>query len=216
MMAIAAVKPNRRALSKQRRRQQLIDATIKCISKKGLGSLTLADVAIAASLSQGIVNLHFDSKDNLLNETLRFLAEDYDAQFMRTLELSSCDAAETLLELMRMDLKPAVCDRKKLAVWFAFWGEVKTVPTYQKICAAYNDKYNEIMRELCERIVEEGNYDDVDAQSVTDALSSLTDGFWLSCLINPKSFDRPAALRSVSSYLRAVFPDHYKTQAGLE
>jgi TetR/AcrR family transcriptional repressor of bet genes len=216
MMAIAAVKPNRRALSKQRRRQQLIDATIKCISKKGLGSLTLADVAIEAGLSQGIVNLHFDSKDNLLKETLRFLAEDYDAQFMQTLELSSCEAAETLFELMQMDLKPAVCDRKKLAVWFAFWGEVKTVPTYQKICAAYNDKYNEIVRKLCERIVEEGNYDDVDAQTVTDALSSLTDGFWLSCLINPKSFDRTAARRSVSSYLGAVFPDHYKTQAGLE
>lgn len=216
MMAIAAVKPNRRALSKQRRRQQLIDATIKCISKKGLGSLTLADVAIEASLSQGIVNLHFDSKDNLLKETLRFLAEDYDAQFMQTLELSSREAAGTLMDLMQMDLKPAVCDRKKLAVWFAFWGEVKTVPTYQKICAAYNTKYNEIIRKLCERIVEEGNYDNVDAQTVTDALSSLTDGFWLSCLINPKSFDRTAALRSVSSYLCAVFPDHYKNQAGLE
>ena len=211
-MAIAAENPSRRALSKERRRQQLIDATIKSISKKGLGSLTLADVANEAGLSQGIVNLHFNSKDNLLNETLRFLAEDYDAQFMRTHEKSSRGAAETLLALMEMDLTPAVCDRKKLAVWFAFWGEVKTVPTYQKICAAYNAKYIDIMRELCEHIVAEGNYRDVDPQTVTDALSSLTDGLWLSCLINPKSFDRVAALRSVTNYLRAVFPDHYNRQ----
>ena len=209
-MAIAEDRLSRRALSKARRRRQLIHATIKCISKKGLGSMTLADVASEAGLSQGIVNLHFDSKDNLLNETLRFLAEDYDTQFMQTLENSSREAAETLLALMEMDLTPAVCDRKKLAVWFAFWGEVKTVPTYQKICAAYNNKYIEIMRELCERIVSEGNYDDVDAQTVTNVLSSLTDGLWLSCLINPKSFDRAAALRSVSGFLRAVFPDHYK------
>ncbi len=211
-MAIAAENPSRRALSKERRRQQLIDATIKSISKKGLGSLTLADVANEAGLSQGIVNLHFDSKDNLLNETLRFLAEDYDAQFMKTLDNSSRGAAETLLALMEMDLKPAVCDRKKLAVWFAFWGEVKTVPTYQKICAAYNAKYIDIMRELCKQIVTEGNYSNIDPQTVTDALSSLTDGLWLSCLINPKSFDRVAALRSVTSYLRAVFPDHYNRQ----
>ena len=112
---------------------------------------------------------------------------------------------------MEMDLKPTVCDRKKLAVWFAFWGEVKTVPTYQKICAAYDDKYNDIIRDLCDRIISEGNYSDVTAQTVTDALSSLTDGLWLSCLINPRSFDRTAALRCVYSYLRAVFPDHYKT-----
>ena len=209
-MVIAEANLNRRALSKERRRQQLINATIKCISKKGLGSLTLADVANEASLSQGIVNLHFNSKDNLLNETLRFLAEDYDAKFMRTIENSSPEAAETLLALMEMDLKPAVCDRKKLAVWFAFWGEVKTVPTYQRICAAYNAKYIEIMRELCEHIIAQGKYEDVDAQIVTDALSSLTDGLWLSCLINPKTFDRNAALQSVYSYLRAVFPDHYK------
>jgi len=210
MVAIAEEQLSGRALSKARRRQQLIDATIKCISKKGLGGLTLADVANEAGLSQGIVNLHFNSKDNLLNETLRFLAEDYDTQFMQTLEKSSPGAAETLLALMEMDLKPAVCDRKKLAVWFAFWGEVKTVPNYQEICAAYNDKYKEIVRELCERIISEGNYVGLNAKTVTNALSSLTDGLWLYCLINPKSFDRTAALQSVYSYLLAVFPDHYK------
>jgi TetR/AcrR family transcriptional repressor of bet genes len=183
MAATAEARPSRRALSKERRRQQLLDATIKCISNKGLGSLTLADVANEAGLSQGIVNLHFNSKDNLLNETLRFLAEDYDTQFMQTLEKSSQGAAETLLAIMEMDLKPAVCDRKKLAVWFAFWGEVKTVPTYQKICAAYNDKYKEILRGLCETIISEGNYVGLNAKTVTNALSSLT----------------------------AVFPDHYKS-----
>jgi len=208
-MTIATHKPNRRALSKQRRRAQLIDATIKCISKKGLGSLTLADVATEAGLSQGIVNLHFNSKDNLLNETLRYLAEDYDAQFMQTLEATSPEAAATLLALMEMDLKPAVCERKKLAVWFAFWGEVKTVPTYQKICAAYNDKYIKIMTDLCQRVISEGKYDAVDARTITDGLSSLTDGLWLSCLINPKSFNRNQALHAVYSYLRAVFPGHY-------
>jgi len=216
MMAMAAASPSRRALSKERRRQQLIDATIKCISKKGLGSLTLADVANEAGLSQGIVNLHFNSKDNLLSETLRFLAEDYDTQFMQTVRESSPAAADTLLALMEMDLKPAVCDRKKLAVWFAFWGEVKTVPTYQKICAAYDDKYNEIIRGLCKEIVGEANYGGVEPQSVADALTSLTDGLWLSCLINPKSFDRSAALRSIYSFLSAIFPDHYEKTGGPE
>ncbi len=209
-MAIAEAGLSRRALAKERRRQQLIDATIKCISMKGLSSLTLADVAREAGLSQGIVNLHFNSKDNLLGETLSFLVEDYDAQFMQTIEKSSGGAAKTLLALMEMDLKPAVCDRKKLAVWFAFWGEVKAVPTYQKICAAYDDKFGEIIQDLCRRIVAEGDYPDVDPRSVADTLSSLTDGLWLSYLINPKAFDRNAALRCIYSYLSVVFPDHFK------
>jgi TetR/AcrR family transcriptional repressor of bet genes len=214
MMAIAEERLSRRALSKAHRRQQLINATIKCISKKGLGSLTLADVASDAGLSQGIVNLHFNSKDNLLNETLQFLAEEYDTQFMQCVEKSSPEAAATLLALMEMDLKPSICDRRKLSVWFAFWGEVKIVPTYRKICAAYNEKYDEILRALCDEIIRDGNYGNIDAQIVTDALSSLTDGLWLSCLVNPRTFDRAAALRSVYSYLHAVFPEHYPSREG--
>ena len=212
MLSVAEEKVSRRAIAKEHRRQQLIDSTIKCISKKGLGSTTLADVAREAGLSQGIVNLHFNSKDNLLNETLKFLAVEYDREFMRAIEKSPDDAGATLLALMKMDLKPAICDRKKLAVWFAFWGEVRSVPTYQKICAAYDDKYDEIIFDLANTIIQEGNYADIDAKTVAEALSSLTDGLWLSCLVNPKTFDRGTALNSVMSYLCAVFPDHYQNE----
>lgn len=209
-MAVATQASNRRALAKERRRQQLIDATIKTISRKGLGGLTLGDVAREAGLSQGIVNLHFESKDNLLNETLRYLADDYNSQFRTTYEKSGPDAAAKLLALMEMDLKPSVCDRKKLAVWFAFWGEAKAVPTYQKICDAYDKGYDETMLELCSDIIGEGGYRHVDAQTVTDALSSMTDGIWLSILISPKSYDRNTARRAIYSYLKGVFPDHYR------
>ncbi len=208
-MVIATEKLSRRVLSKELRQQQLLDATIKCISKKGLGSMTLADVANEAGLSQGIVNLHFKSKDNLLKETLEYLFEDYDAEFMQTLDKSPPPAAAKLLALMEMDVKPSICDRKKLAVWFAFWGEAKAVPTYRKICASYEQKYDEIMLELAENIISEGDYADIDAQTVTDVLTSMTDGLWLACLIHPKTFSRNTAMISIYSYLHAVFPDHY-------
>ena len=93
MAVIAEEGPGRRALAKERRRRQLIDATIKSISRKGLGSLTLADVAKEAGLSQGIVNLHFQSKDNLLAETLRSIADEYHEQFMETLDNSGPEPA---------------------------------------------------------------------------------------------------------------------------
>jgi len=208
-MVIAKENLSRRALSKERRQQQLLDATIKCISKKGLGSMTLADVANEAGLSQGIVNLHFNSKENLLKETLIYLFEDYDAEFMQALDRSPPQAAAKLLALMEMDVKPSICDRKKLAVWFAFWGEAKAVPTYRRICAAYEHKYDEIMLELAKIIISEGSYSDIDAQTVTDVLTSMTDGLWLACLIHPKTFNRGTAMESIYSYLHAVFPEHY-------
>jgi len=209
-MAAIANKSARRTATKEERRVQLIEATVKCIARKGIGSTTLGEVAQEAGLSQGIVNLHFNSKENLLNETLQYIAEDYKTQFNTTLEEAGAEAAEKLLALMEMDLKPSICDRQKLAVWFAFWGEVKSVPTYQKVCDAYDSVYDSVINGLCEKIIKEGNYRQVKAATVTDALQSMTDGLWLSCLVSPKTFDRDEATDAVYSYLRAVFPDHYE------
>ncbi len=207
-MVVAAVK-SRRTASKEARRQQLIEATIKCISKRGIGSTTLGDVAKEAGLSQGIVNLHFKSKDNLFNETLRYLAEEYKSLFEKTLDRAGPGAADKLLALMELDLKPSVCDQKKLAVWFGFWGEVKAMPTYRTMCNEYDRGYDRAIEQLCKEIIGQGKYQNVSAKNVAEILSSLTNGLWLSCLISPKSWDRHAALESVKGYLRTVFPNHY-------
>lgn len=207
-MAVAAI-TSRRTASKETRRQQLIEATIKCISKRGIGSTTLGEVAKEAGLSQGIVNLHFKSKDNLFNETLRYLAEEYKSLFEKTLEESGPGAADKLLALMELDLRPSVCDQKKLAVWFGFWGEVKAMPTYRKMCNEYDRGYDLAIERLCKEIIIEGKYENVSARNIAEVLSSLTNGLWLSCLISPKTWDRHIALESVVDYLKSVFPNHY-------
>ena len=55
------------------RKQQLIDATIVCIDRRGLSQTTLAKIAERAGLSQGNVVFHFQSKEALLEQTLHYL-----------------------------------------------------------------------------------------------------------------------------------------------
>ena len=68
---------NPRSMPAKTRRRQLIKATIKCIAKNGLSGITMADVTSKAGLSLGIVNLHFETKEKLLIETLRFITYEY-------------------------------------------------------------------------------------------------------------------------------------------
>ena len=212
-MATPALKKNRRTASREKRRQQLIDATMKCIARKGIGGTTLADVASEAGLSQGIVNLHFESKDNLLTETLQSLANDYMEQFDRTLEKSGPHPADRLLASMELDFKPSICNRQKLAVWFAFWGEVKSRPTYRSICAESDRYYESVIEDLCAQLIREENYKGVSAEAAAEALTSMTNGLWLSCLITPQTWDRKKAMDGILSYLRNVFPKHYRSAA---
>ena len=76
----------RRKVPRAERRQQLIDATISCIAKRGFSGTTLADVARTAGLSQGIVNLHFNTKDTLLHETLQHLVDEYRQIWTKAIE----------------------------------------------------------------------------------------------------------------------------------
>ena len=182
---------------------------MRCIARKGMGSTTLGDVAGEAGLSQGIVNLHFKSKDNLLNETLRYLSEEYRTQFDRALEKSGPDSSTSLEALMELDLRPSICDRQKIAVWFAFWGEVKSRPAYQKICQKSDEYYDAVVERLCQEIINEGHYSELSAASVSMALTSMTNGMWLSCLISPSSFNRREARVAIDEYLHNIFPQHF-------
>ena len=202
-------KSTRRTASREARRQQLIDATIKCIARKGMGGTTLGDVAGEAGLSQGIVNLHFESKENLLNETLRYLADEYKTQFDKALATSGPRPADRLRALMELDLRPSICDRHKISVWFAFWSEVKSRPMYRKICDASDRHYDAIIESLCEEIIAEGGYLHITASAVTIGLTAMTNGLWLSYLISPKTFDRQDAANAIKEYLCSVFPKHF-------
>ena len=109
------------------------------------------------------------------------------------------------------DFAPLVCHRDKLAVWFAFWGEVKSRPTYRKICDEYDRYYDSVVEKLCAGIIEEGGYTNITAAAAAEALTCMTNGLWLSCLISPKDFDRDIAWGAIMSYLANVFPKHYET-----
>jgi TetR/AcrR family transcriptional repressor of bet genes len=202
----------RRTAPKEHRRAQLIKATIRSVAHRGLAETTIATVAREARLSQGIINLHFTSKERLLIETLRHLADEYRTAWQNALEAAGSSAAARLAAMVALDFDPAVCERNKLAVWFAFWGEVKFRPTYRKICAARDKAYDDMVRELCEAMRREGGYRNVDAAVIADGLSALTDGLWLDLLVRPETMSREQARRVATNYLADAFPRHIRRE----
>jgi TetR/AcrR family transcriptional repressor of bet genes len=202
----------RRTAPKEHRRAQLIKATIRSVAHRGLAETTIATVAREARLSQGIINLHFTSKQRLLIETLRHLADEYRTAWQNALETAGSSAAARLVAMVALDFDPAVCERNKLAVWFAFWGEVKFRPTYRKICAARDKAYDDMVRELCEAMRREGGYRNVDAAVIADGLSALTDGLWLDLLVRPETMSRDQARRVATNYLADAFPRHIRRE----
>ena len=201
--------PDSRTLAKQRRREQLIKATINCVAKRGFSATTMADITREAGLSLGIVNLHFKSKEKLLLETLKYLAEEYRHHWEKTLEKSGPAPADKLAALVQLDFSKAICDRKKLAVWFAFWGETRSRPIYMKTCAEYDRHYVKVEADLFAEILRDGASKQHDPQILATTLDAITDGLWLDMLLTPKEINRYQARALVMNYLHTVLPGYF-------
>jgi TetR/AcrR family transcriptional repressor of bet genes len=213
---------------KHLRREQLIDATIDTIARYGFRKTTLSQVAKQAKLSQGIVNFYFKSKDGLLLETLRFLAEEYEVSWKRAVVASGPDPVAALNAIIETDLGRKVCNRRKVSVWVAFWGESQSQPQFRKLCSKLSEDYLAQTREiisrildrggyhqldsdamLISRILDRGGYHQLDSDAIASGLNAMINGLWLDLMIDPKHFDREAAKRACRNYLASVFPAEF-------
>lgn len=206
--AATATAARKRTEPREKRKSQLIHATLRSIALHGLSDTTIATVANEAGLSQGMINLLFQSKERLLLETLSYVVDEYKACWEKAFEEAGEASADRLAALVAVDFHPSLCDRNKLAVWFAFWSETKSRPTYRKLCAERDRGYDQMMRKLCRDVVEEGHYR-IDPEIAARGLAAMTEGLWLDMLLSPRSMTRDRARQVSFAYLGSLFPDHF-------
>lgn len=205
---------SRRVQPKEVRREQLIHATMRCIARNGLSGTTVAEVTREAGLSLGIANLHFQSKDKLLTETLRHVTDEYNRGQLGILSGDRYDSvAEKLEAVVDFDFSARVATRDKMAVWFAFWGEARSRPTYQRICCDTDFATESALAEVFQAAIEEGNYSDLDASMLASGYTALVDGLWLNMLIAPQHLRRKQARVVARNYLVSAFPRHLQAVA---
>lgn len=201
-----------RKASKEVRRQQLIEATIDSLAKRGYSETTMADVADGAKLSRGIVNFHFESKEKLLVATLQYMYDEYSTHWRNAYDKAGDNTADQLKALVTADFDRAVCNKRKLAAWCAFWGEAKSRPTYQALSGARDTDYQNLLFDLCSRLKAEAGYP-FEPQALALTLSALLEGLWLRLMMGLEDVSREIALQAANEFLLTAFPRHYKRGA---
>ncbi len=207
---IEAIPKPPRTESREVRRQQLINATIESIAKHGISGTTMTTVTGFAGLSIGLVNFHFKTKETLFEETLRFLAEEHRDQWKKSYNKAELAPEAKLLAIVDAHFHPKICSRKKLSVWFGFYGEAKNRANYRKIMHKMDPERWEQSKRLCAQIIADGGYEHADAEVVADTLEGLYDGYCLNILIYPGDYSREDAKAQIRIYLATTFPKHFE------
>ncbi|MCA0433005.1 MAG: TetR family transcriptional regulator [Proteobacteria bacterium] len=207
------VLPASRKASKEVRRQQLIEATIETLARKGYAQLTLTDVAVTAGVSHGLVNFHFQSKEKLFAETLLHLAAEYQANWQAYLATAGTAPALQLDALLRADLDPKVCAPVKVICWAAFWGESQSRPIYQQEYGANDEAYSAMLAEICERLTAAGGYA-LDGHMASRVFRAIGDGVWQDIAFSARPYSLDEARKTMYAGAAALFPKHF-TATGL-
>lgn len=214
MNAPSVTEKNLRSRSRVRqgqfRKQQFILATIDCIDKLGLSQTTLAHIAKRAGVSQGNVIFHFQTKDLLLEQALRHLSEEYLNCWKTALNEARNSPLDRLCALVAVSFDATICTRKKISVWYAFWGETRSRPIYMSICGEHDRAFSEALFELCQE-VEKNTSATLSADSAAMTIQATIDGLWQNFLIGPSGFSRLQAIHEIFKLIAIIYPDEPET-----
>jgi len=199
---------------KDRRRRQIIDATIDAIHRRGIGETRLADVARAAGVSYGVVSFYFRSKDALLLETMNHVAHEYEAALRAAVAQPAESAMARLLTVVDVNFTRRVAEPRKTAVWVAAWAHGTIAPTVRRRMCELQDDYVRLTEPICRRLVADGGDRSVDPREIAAALCALMSGFDVEMHLRRQGYSVAAARRTCHALLAALFPREYAAATG--
>jgi TetR/AcrR family transcriptional repressor of bet genes len=199
----------RRAKAKAERRLTLIDATITSIAEYGLSGTTIARVTEIAGTSIGLANFYFENKERLFEAVLQHLADEERALWQDRNADATLTPAERLVALVDARFHRHSCDRRKLAVWFAFWGDASARDLYRRVVEAKDDERLQASVAIIASLEADQKNLRRDPMQTALALEAFYDGLWLNHLLYPADFRRLQCRTMALEHLAALFPLYF-------
>ncbi len=195
-----------RKANADKRRRQLIDATLRSIVANGLARTTLATVSDEAGLSQGVAVFYFKTKQGLFTEALRAQYDEYFENWQSELDATGDDPVDRLVALVSADFSPSICNPDALAIWYAFWGEAKTRPLYAEIAKSFEEPRVSVVFEICRALLPKATAKDISMIAI--GIDALSDGLWQRMHLTPDLMDAKMAIGIMTGMLKTTFPKH--------
>ncbi len=172
---------------KDKRRQQLINATMESIARRGLTETTITHISKGAGLSRGIINFYFTSKEMMMREVLSHLMDQYEAAWMAARDAAD-SPQEQLDAIVRAHFEPKICSIRRLNVMSAFWGHAASHEAYRTRIESSDNRLQQELAALWQEVAPSG----YDATQFARQLHAMMRGLWLAFLMAPKTTDRAA------------------------
>lgn len=179
------------------RRRQLIDATIAAIHENGFPDATVSRISALAGVSTGIVHHYFDNKADLLEATMRQVANDIRAGAVERLR-RACNPRERVAAVIDGNLSTEALSPQAVTAWLAFCSQVHCNASFRRVQRVLIARMHSNIANALRGLLPAMQADDV-----AEGLSILIDGLWLRAALSDGAFNSERACRIAHDWLDA-------------
>jgi betaine-aldehyde dehydrogenase len=151
----------------------LVEVTIDSLAELGYVGTTLAQIALRAGVSTGLVAHYFGDKDGLLDAAFRSLATRVGNQVRARLRQVGTPRGR-IQAVIDANLAPEEFEQRTGTAWLAFWGQVLHVESLKRVQSVYQRRMLSNLRSSLKKLVPAD-----EAQRLAAMIAAMIDGVWL-------------------------------------
>ncbi len=182
------------------RKEQIVKATVDCISKYGYHNFSMQDVARTAGVSKGIIHYYFLNKDELMRFVLEKVSLGLEGQFLKNINkaLSPVDKIKVFIELAFEVVQKT---REYYQVSMDFWTQINQKEDVRQIISKHYDVLRGYGQDVIKEGIESGDFKKVDPYEYASYIMGVIDGISLQWLFDHENYNYEAMVRMASSEL---------------
>ena len=182
------------------RKDQIVRATVECITKYGYHNFSMQDVARTAGVSKGIIHYYFLNKDDLMMSVLDKVASDIE-RVLRADMQTSVNAAKKLEIFINICFDVVRNTKEYYQVNMDFWTQINQKPEVKKVIAKHYTKFRENCSVVIEEGIQSGVFKKVNALETASIILALIDGVSLQWLFDENVFDYDSIMKQASQQI---------------
>ena len=182
------------------RKDQIVRATVECITKNGYHNFSMQDVARTAGVSKGIIHYYFLNKDELMMSVLDKVAGDIERVMQADMQASSNP-------FRKLEIFVEVCfdivrsTKEYYQVNMDFWTQINQKEDIRQAIARHYAKFREAAATVIREGINAGAFNKVDPLEYASYLIAVIDGLSLQWLFDEKVFDYDKIVKKASGLL---------------
>lgn len=170
------------------RKNQIVRATVECITKFGYHNFSMQDVAKTAGVSKGIIHYYFLNKDDLMMSVLDKVAGDIEA-VLKSDMLESDSPEKRLRVFMSVVFDVVRNTREYYQVNMDFWTQINQKAEVRKIIASHYAEFRHTAKKVIDEGIAAGDFKVKSSSQYAAYMIAVIDGLSLQYLFDSDAFN---------------------------